>query len=176
MQHEVAFKSFPRDQTSGDFLWEMTKNYTTYLVRNNGVVLSRDPLNLTGINLKRDSGVAHKQALGINFSTVDRKIRERKAKRKARVLRFTLNVKSRRLLPRRRCLALPDKTVPRSNNLAYSSDNNVSVRTIVKTLRRSLAKYRPDLLPLAYRKLVRLHRFKRANKNQNKKDAKKTKV
>ncbi len=176
MQKASTWKTLPLQQTSDDTLWELTRNWNCYLVGDHHTQFSRDPLNLTGLNTKRDSGLANTHALGINYEITERRVREKKAKKKARVVRFTLNIKTRRQLPKRRCVALPENQVPLHNNTVFSSRRRITARAIVKTLRRDLQNYRRDLLPLAFRRLRRLHRFKKANKAQNRAEAKKAKL
>ena len=40
-------------QVTEDSLWELTKDYNSYLNHNNGLTISTDPLNLSGLNTKR---------------------------------------------------------------------------------------------------------------------------
>lgn len=171
-----AWKTLPLQQTSDDLTWELTRNYNCYLISNQGVTFSRDPLNLTGMNTKRDSGLANTHALGVSYEAVDRKVKEKKAKKKAKVIRFSLNIKTKRQLPKKRLAALPSKTLPLHNNAVYSARRRITARAIVKTLQRDLKTYRADLLPLAFKKLRKLNKFKRNNKRQNKAEAKKVKA
>src|SRR5690348_345739 len=91
-----AWKELPLQQTSDDSVWELTRNWNCYLFKNHGVTLSHDPCNLTGLNTKRDSGLANTHALGVGFETTERKVKEKRAKKRARVVRFTLRVRTRR--------------------------------------------------------------------------------
>lgn len=168
------WKTLAAEQASPDALWEITRNYTSYLIRAQDLTLSRDPLNLTGLNLKRDSGIANTRAIGIGINAHERKVREKRAKKKAKVVRFDFRIKTRKNLHKDRLVAL--KGVPTSNNTLYSERKRVTARAIVKTLQRDLLNYRADLLPIAIRRLRRLNKFKQANKNQNKAEAKKTKA
>ena len=61
------WKELPAAQVSDALLWEATKNYTCYMIKNNGLTLSSDPLNLTKLNTKKDSGIADYKALGIDY-------------------------------------------------------------------------------------------------------------
>jgi hypothetical protein len=179
MQQEFSgkWKTLPYQQVSDDTIWDLTRRWNCYLVQNHGLTLSRDPLNLTGLNLKRDSGLANTKALGVDTEVSERKVREKKAKKKARVVRFTLRVKTRRQLPKRRLVALPAKaTEPQSNNLVFSERRRVPARAIVKALQRDLNGYRRDLVPLAIRRLRKLLRYKRKNRKANKAEAKKLKA
>ena len=88
------WKELPPCQVSDALLWEATKNYTSYLTKNNGLTLSTDPLNLTGLNTKKDSGVAASRALGVDIVVSDRTVKVKKAKKKMPVARFNLNIKT----------------------------------------------------------------------------------
>jgi len=134
---ETTFKTLPRSQVSNDYLWELTRNHTSYLVKSQGLRLSRDPLNLSGLNTKRDSGVANTGALGISTVTVNKKVNQKKVKRNAPVVKFTLAVKTRRVLPKKRCVAL-NKSNPVTNNLVYSESANLSTRSVAKVFLLSL--------------------------------------
>ena len=183
MQKASTWKTLPLEQSSSDFLWELTRNYNSYLVRSQGVVLSRDPLNLTGLNTKRDSGIANTSAIGLGLASVNRKVKEKKekkAKKQASVVRVNLRIKTKRLLPKKRLVQLKvDKKhfSPTSNNLVYGEARGLTLRAVVKALNRNYAKsYRQDLLPVAFRRLRRINKFKKNNKRLNKQDAKKVKA
>jgi hypothetical protein len=173
-----SWKTLPNEQSSGDFLWELTRNYSSYLVKSQGAVLSRDPLNLSGLNTKRDSGIANSQAIGLGITTVEKKVqvsKDKKAKKKANVVRVSLRVKTHRRLPKNRLNAL--KAAPHSNNTVYGQSNPLTVRAVAKALNRNYAKtYRHDLLALAHKRLRRIHKLKKNNKRFNKQDAKKVKA
>jgi hypothetical protein len=171
----TAWKTLPTQQVSEDAIWELTRNWNCYLVAGERITLSKDPLNLTGLNTKRDSGLAATRAIGIGFEATERKVKEKKALKKARVIRFALRIKTRKLLPKRRLSALPAKSLPLHNNTVFSERRRLTVRAIVKTLQRDLTQYRRDLLPLAFLRLRKLNKFKKLNKRQNKVDAKKVK-
>jgi hypothetical protein len=171
-----AWKSLPYQQVSDDAVWEITRNFNCFLFSNNGLTLSKDPCNLTGLNTKRDSGLANTRAIGIGYETTERKVREKKAKKKARVVRFSLRVRTHRQIPKKRLVALPAKTLPLHNNTVFAERRRITTRSVAKTLLRDLKNYRSDLLPLAFRRLNKLHRFKRLNKRLNKLEAKKVKA
>ena len=181
---------FARQQISSDLLWGMTKNYTSYLVKNNGTTFSRDPLNLSGLNTMRDSGVSAGAAIGISYDSNNiRRFKEKKVKKKGAVVRFTLRVKSKRLIPRKhlnskagdkvallanitkRKMILP----PVHNRSVFVEHRQLSARSCAKVIKRGLTNYRKDLVPLAMRRLKRLHRFKIANKWKTRAEAKKQK-
>jgi hypothetical protein len=78
------------------------------------------PLELNCLNSKRDS----------EYEATERKVREKKAKKNAKVVRFTLRIKTKRQLPERRLVALPvnpvTKTaVPQNNNFGSSEKRRV---------------------------------------------------
>ena len=132
MKTQKTCTTFPRCQVSNDYLWELTRNHSSYLVkaRDRNLTLSTDPLNLTGLNTKRDSGIANSSAIGISAETVSRKVVHKKVKKVAPVVKFRLLVKTRRMLPKKRCVAL--KANPTTNNLVYSEDGRLTTRSIVK--------------------------------------------
>ena len=153
------WKELPPCQVSDALLWEATKNYTSFITKNNGIVLSTDPLNLTGANTKKDSGVASVRALGVEFDISDRKVKKAKKKEIAPVVRFSLNIKTKKVIPKKKCVEL--KGEPTSNHCVYSSTKFVPVRALVKTVKRDLNNYRRDLVPTALRKLYVLYNFKK---------------
>ena len=67
MQKVQSTFLFYRQQVSNDLLWGITQNYTSYLFKNNGTTFSRDPLNLSGLNTRRDNGVCANAAIGIGL-------------------------------------------------------------------------------------------------------------
>ena len=158
-------------QVTEDSLWELTKDYSSYLNHNHGLTISTDPLNLSGLNTKRDSGVAAPRALGISTVTKERNIKEKKTKKKAPVVRINLNIKTKRQLPKNKLVEL--KSEPLENNLVYSTRKNVTVRAVVKALKRDLGNYRRDLVPVALKRLNCYRVYKNNNKWNNRKEAKK---
>ena len=160
------WKELPPCQVSDALLWEATKNYTSYIIKNNGIVLSTDPLNLSGKNTKKDSGVAPVRALGIDFSLEDRNVKVKKAKKKLPVARFNLNIKTKKVIPKKKCVELKEE--PSTNHCVYSSTRDVPVRALVKTVKRDLNNYRRDLVPSALRKLYVLYKFKKHVKHPRK--------
>ncbi len=77
------WKELPPCQVSDALLQEATKNYTSYLTKSNGIVLSTDPLNLTGANTKKDSGVAPVRALGVSYDISEKICQKKQKKRKS---------------------------------------------------------------------------------------------
>ena len=84
------WKELPAAQVSDSLLWEATKNYTSFLTKNNGLTLSLDPMNLTGLNTKKDSGVASVRAIGIDYDISDRNVKYKKRRKKDPLLDSTL--------------------------------------------------------------------------------------
>ena len=153
------WKELPPCQVSDALLWEATKNYTSYITKNNGIVLSTDTLNLTGRNTKKDSGVAPVRALGVDFDFVDKTLRVKKAKKKMPIVRFNLNIKTKKVIPKKKCVELKEE--PTTNHCVYSSTRDVPIRALVKTVKRDLSNYRRDLVPTALRKLYVLYNYKK---------------
>ena len=58
---------------------------------------------------------------------------------------------------------------PETNHCIYSTRQNITIRAIVKALKRDLNNYRRDLVPTALRKLYVLYKFKKLNKHKKKK-------
>ena len=162
----LEWKELPPCQVSDALLWEATKNYTSFLTKSNGMVLSKDPLNLTGRNTKKDSGVAPVRALGVDFDFADRNVKVKKAKKKLPVVRFNLNIKTKKVIPKKKCVEL--KNEPTTNHCVYSSTRDVPVRALVKTVKRDLKNYRRDLVPTALRKLYVLYNFQKHVKHPRK--------
>jgi hypothetical protein len=173
----AAWRSLPHNQVSDETLWELTRDWNCYLLAGQENTFSRDPLNLSGLNLKRDSGLANTRAIGIGYDATDRKVKEKnKVKKRAKVVRFSLRIKTHKRLPKNKLVALSSETLPTNNNNLYSERSRIAARAIAKTLLRDLNNYRRDLIPLAFRKLRRLHRFKGENKRRNRAEAKKVKA
>ena len=79
-----GWKTLPVEQASGDFVWDITRNNNCFLLKNTdveGLMLSRDSMNLTGLNLKRDSGLACTQAIGIELAHHEGKWKEHKVRK-----------------------------------------------------------------------------------------------
>ena len=165
------WKELPAAQVSDELLWEVTKNYTSYITKNNGLTLSLDPLNLTGRNTKKDSGIAPPRALGIEYDISERNVKYKKKKEKRPVMRFNLNIKTKKLIPKKKCVEIKDE--PTTNHCVYSARRNITIRAIVKAMKRDLNNYRRDLVPTALRKLYVLYRFKKFNKHPKHEEKKK---
>ena len=157
------WKELPAAQVSDSLLWEATKRYTSYITKNNGLTLSLDPMNLTGLNTKKDSGVASVRALGVDYDISERNVKYKKKKEKRPVVRFSLNIKTKKLIPKKKCVELKEEE-PETNHCVYSTRKNITIRAIVKALKRDLNNYRRDLVPTALRKLYVMYRFKKYNK------------
>ncbi|KAL6864332.1 ribosomal L28e/Mak16 [Trichoderma novae-zelandiae] len=55
---------------SSDLIWEVVRNYNSYLhktgaPKNGGVQFSRDPLNLTNVHSRKYAGFVNEKAVGI---------------------------------------------------------------------------------------------------------------
>lgn len=172
LRAKKEWKELPAAQVSDELLWEATKNYTSYLRKNNGTTLSTDPLNLSGLNTKRDSGVVAPRALGIDYTVKERQIKVKKAKKTAPVTRFNMNVKTKKMIGKKNLVEL--KEAPKSNNVVYSTRRNLSIRALVKSVRRDFLHYRRDLVQVALRRLWKLYLFKKNNKKKVRKDKKRT--
>ena len=123
-------------------------------------------MNLTKLNTKKDSGIAPRRAIGVDYDISERNIKYKKKKEKRPVMRFNLNIKTKRLIPKK-CVEIKEAE-PTSNHCVYSTTKNITVRAIVKSLKRDLNNYRRDLVPTALRKLYVLYRFKKFNKHPKK--------
>jgi hypothetical protein len=176
MQKVGGFKSLPRVQVSDDLLWGINRTANCFLRKSQGLTLSVDPTNLFGLNLKRDSGITSEEGIGITINIAERRVKERKAKKRAPVVRFDLNLRKRRQLPKSRLVALPPKAkTATNNNSTFSSQKGITARSLVKVITRGIKNYRPDLQRLALIKVRKLHKAKKIGKALNKKDAKRQK-
>jgi hypothetical protein len=167
MQKVSQWKTLPLQQCSEDAIWELTRHWNCYLISDQSHTFSRDPLNLTGLNTRRDSGLASTHALGVGHETVQRNFKDKTGKKKGKVVRFTLRIKTKRQIPKRRLVALKADQLPLHNNTVFSDRRRVGFRAVVKALQRDLTTYRRDLVPIALRRVRRLNRFKLANKQNN---------
>ncbi len=166
-----AWKDDLGTQVTEDSLWELTKDYTSYLNHNHGLTISTDPLNLSGLNYKRDSGIAAPHALGISTEVKERNVKQKKQKKKAPVVRVCLNIKTKKQIPKKKLVEL--KELPINNNAVYSSRRNITIRAVVKALKRDFGNYRRDLVPVALKRLNNYRVYKNNNKWNNRKEAKK---
>ena len=168
-----AWKDLPGTQVTEDSLWEMTKNYTSYLTKNHDLTLSTDPLNLTNRNTKRDSGICAVHALGISFEAKERTVKEKKVKKKLPVIRMNFRIKTKRQIPKTRLVDVKGK--PKNNYCVYSERKDITIRAVVKALRRDLHCYRRDLVSDALKKLNLLRNYKLKNKWEYRRELKKLK-
>ena len=162
-----AWKDLPGTQVTEDSLWEMTKNYTSYLTKNHDLTLSTDPLNITNRNTQRDSGVCAVHALGISFEAKERTVKKKKIKKKVPVVRISFRIKTKRQLPKAKLVDVKGK--PKTNYCVYSDRKDITVNAVVKALRRDLKGYRRDLVADALKKLNLLRRYKLKIKRENRK-------
>jgi hypothetical protein len=157
-----GWKTLPIEQASGDFVWEYTRNNNCYLVHNhdnNGLVLSRDPLNLSGFNLKRDSGLAATQALGIQLTHVKGTWKENKVKKSGQIVKFNMNIKTKKMNPRSVLRPVGAKAAPVTS--FYSVQRNQTLTQVLKTLVRGLTNYRRDLKTVIAQRIRKLNNVKK---------------
>jgi len=154
-----GWKTLPTEQASEDFIWEYTRDNNCYLIRNTGLVLSRDPMNLSGFNLKRDSGLAATQAVGIQLTHVKGNWKEKKVKKTGQVAKFNLNIKTKKVNPRVNLRPVSAKSARVTS--VYSVKRNQSLTQVVKTLVRGLTNYRRDLKSLLAQRIRKLNNVKR---------------
>ena len=102
-------------------------------------------------------------------------LKKKNKKKKAPVVRFNLNIKTKKKIPKSKLVSLKDKEEPENNNVVYGSNKNVTLKAIIKSLKRDLKNYRKDLVPVALKKVKRLSAYKLKNKWANRLEAKKIK-
>ncbi len=169
MQKSSQFKSLPRSQISDDLLWEACRDNHCFLRRTQNVTFSCDPTNLSGLNLKRDSGILSREGLGVTINVAKRTTRRKKnVQTKRSVMRFNLNVKTSRNLGSKRLVVV--KKRPTLNSRVFSSAVGVTARQAAKVVKRGLKNYRPDLQSLALRKLAKLDKSRKKHKQLNRRD------
>ena len=159
------FKSLPRCQVSDDLLWSMNGQNNCFLRKSRGLFMSMDPCNLSGVNFKAHSGVTASEGLGITMTKQSMNIKVKKSKRKANVVRFVVNVRSRRNLGKNRCVSLKN-AAPHANFRYASSTAPITARSCMKVM-RGMKNYRPDLHSLAAKRIQRLHKTKNAAKSRS---------
>jgi hypothetical protein len=154
-----GWKTLPVEQASGDYIWEVTRNNNCYLVQNSGLQFSRDPLNLSGENLKRDSGLANTQAVGIQLHYTTGKWKEHKVRKTGRVTAFNLHIKTKKMNPRANLRpVVAGKPRP---TLVYTTVANQSLTRVVKNVFRGLTNYRRDLRALLLKRVRQMNGVKR---------------
>ena len=154
-----GWKTLPLEQASGDYLWEITRNNNCFLLKNTGTVLSRDPMNLSGQNLKRDSGLASTQAVGIELIHTQGRWKEHKVRKTGPVAAFNLHIKTKKMNPRKNLKpVVAGKPRP---TLFYSTNANQSLTRIVKSVFRGLTNYRRDLRALLAKRIRKMNSIKR---------------
>merc|ERR1712150_133753 len=154
-----GWKTLPIEQASGDFIWETTRNNNCFLIQNTGTQMSRDPMNLSGFNLKRDSGLASNQAVGIELIHTKGRWKEHKVRKDGYVAAFNLNVRSKRMNPRVHLRpVVAGKPRP---TLVYSTNANQTLTRVVKCVFRGLTNYRRDLRALLAKRVRKMNSIKR---------------
>lgn len=113
---------------SSDLVWLLTRNTSSFIVKRNGVALSREPGNLLNKHSLKFSTVADRKAVSVTAS--DKKIN----------------------------LSLKKKTVDPSkvSKSVYTVALNKNVRGSAKTVKKVLSSYRPDLTNAALARVTRL--------------------
>ena len=131
-----GWKTLPVEQASGDYVWETTRNNNCYLVHSCGYTFSRDPLNLSGLNLRRDSGLASTQAVGVELTHTQGRWKEHKVRKTGSVAAFNLHIKTKKMNPRANLRpVVAGKPRP---TLVYSTNANQSLTRVVKCVFRGL--------------------------------------
>ena len=154
-----GWKTLPIEQASGDFIWETTRNNNCYLIHNTLTTLSRDPMNLSGQNLKRDSGLASTQAIGIELTHTKGRWKEHKVRKTGEVASFNLHIKTKKMNPRTNLKpVVAGKPRP---TLVYSTNANQSLTRVVKFIYRGLTNYRRDLKALIAKRVRKMNSIKR---------------
>jgi hypothetical protein len=157
-----GWKTLPIEQASNDFVWEMTKNNSCFLIKNldvQGVTLSRDPMNLTGSNFRRDSGLACTQAVGIQLTHNQGRWKEHKVRKTGEVASFNLNIKTKKMNPKKNLKpVVAGKARPTS---VYSINANQSLTRVVKCVFRGLTNYRRDLRAVLLKRVRKMNGIKR---------------
>jgi len=154
-----GWKTLPIEQASGDFIWETTRFNNCYLIQNTGTVMSRDPMNLSGFNYKRDSGLASTQAVGIELTHNQGRWKEHKVKKTGQVAAFNLHIKTKKMNPRKNLKpVVAGKPRP---TLVYSTNANQSLTRVVKNVFRGLTNYRRDLRSVLLQRVRKMNSIKR---------------
>ena len=154
-----GWKTLPVEQASGDFIWETTRNNNCYLVHGGRYTFSRDPLNLSGLNTKRDSGLASTQAVGVELTHNQGRWKEHRVRKTGSVAAFNLHIKTKKVNPRVNLKpVVAGKPRP---TLVYTTNANQSLTRVVKSVFRGLTNYRRDLSALVAHRVRKLNAVKR---------------
>lgn len=126
--------------TSADINWLLIRNNSCFIVKRNGVTLSREPGNLTNLNRYKDSFVANKRAVGIVAAPNKKGIVVETHKKNSK-----------------------GATV---NSITFSGK---TTRAINKSIKNITSQYRPDLQAAALSRATALLKGQRPVKASNKK-------
>ena len=137
------------------FLWELTKNNNSFLVKRNGVQFSADPYNLINRNQYSYSGLAH------SWGTVSIDAPKRTGEKAGAPVRHDIRFgKKRNFAQKGRVVKAESKTV-NANQRYNFFEEHVPVKGIhaaAKVIRRRLSNTRGDLVRAALRRLALTHR------------------
>jgi large subunit ribosomal protein L28e len=126
--------------SSSQLNWQIIRNHSSFLVKRNGVQMSREAGNLTAQNSYKFSGIANDRAVSVDASAEG----------------FALTLKSTGARASK-----PAKTVQKANL-------GRNVRRPARNIKGALAQYRPDLASAAQARLYRLNQVKKnAGKKYN---------
>ncbi|KAJ3054528.1 60S ribosomal protein L28 [Rhizophlyctis rosea] len=113
---------------SSDLVWLLTRNNNSFLVKRNGIQLSREPGNLLNLNSRKFSGLAAKKTVDVAAAPKGVTVTLRKTK-------------------------AGNKPVATANATTYTKGTRASA----KSVRNLLAHYRPDLEKAALARVARLN-------------------
>ncbi|KAJ3037896.1 60S ribosomal protein L28 [Rhizophlyctis rosea] len=122
---------------STDLVWLLTRDNSSFLVKRNGIQLSREPGNLLNLNSRKFSGVAAKKSVDVSAAPKGVTVTLRKTK-------------------------AGNKPVAASNSVTLTR----GTRGSAKTVKKLLAHYRPDLEKAALARVFRLSESAKAPKAQ----------
>ena len=134
-------------------LWELTKNYNSFLVKRSGVILSADPYNLTNRNTYSQSGLIHKGRVAIRTAKKDAKA--------TGPSRYDLHFsKKRNFAQKARTVKAESKTVNQSHRYNFSAEHVPvkGIHTASKIISKKLGTQRRSVVSAALRRLARVHR------------------
>lgn len=154
-----GWKTLPIEQASGDFIWEAVRYNNCYLITNTGLTMSRDPMNLSGFNLRRDSGLASTQAVGVELVHTKGSWKEHKVKKTGPVVAFNVHIKTKKMNPKK-SLKPVVAGKPRPTSF-YSTNANQSLTRVLKNVFRGLTNYRRDLRSVLLQRVRKLNAIKR---------------
>ena len=124
-------------------VWQLTKKYSTFLVKSNGQTFSHDPLNLTNLHNASQAGISNDRSIGLQST----KVQAKKAKRG--VVTLLQAHKSHNRITKRKKNS--------SSGLGFSSQNlRRGFNRLGKTI-KALPLHSERVRTLALKRLARLH-------------------